>query len=531
MKRAGQPPHDAKRPRAQADEDEDEDMLDMDAMLDDGPPEPYFEEEGAAADFVTLGAAFMGRSQKWSRPPVVGLVPAQHALSMQNFEADYRIDKPIRELGPGSNESKVAVVRLYGVTAEGHSVLMHVHGFLAYFYVPTWPGFEPSQAGSFFNALNNKVRANMGRDAVTNPVLKVEVVQRQSLMHYSQGGGSFLMITMALPTLVPTARRLLEVWRACAHRPLRPFLRCLARAAWPRARVRARSCRACMRLSPLATPPLTVCSLRGGRPPAQSGFELPGHPYGFPFQTFESNFPFVLRFMVDTSLQGCAWLTAPANAYKLRPWTARDGTAHSPTSTCQIEVDVHYTALQAHAAEGEWLKIAPFSVLSLDIECAGRPGVFPEADKDPVIQIANHVTVNGSATSKLRCILTLNHCAPIADAEVRCRAPRGCGAGAATGLGQQGGAAARQHESAGELHAVAGRTSGVPAAAARPAGAFLTAAFGGSSRAGRTPRRAHHAARCARRAAQPPPPSLPARLCRCCRSNRRRTCFRPGSSS
>ena len=35
--------------------------------------------------------------------------------------------------------------------------------------------------------------------------------------------------------------------------------------------------------------------------------------------------------------------------------------------------------------------MAPMRILSFDIECAGRPGVFPDATQDPVIQIANHV--------------------------------------------------------------------------------------------------------------------------------------------
>lgn len=148
---------------------------------------------------------------------------------------------------------------------------------------------------------------------------------------------------------------------------------------------------------------------------------MSGHSYGHNFQTFESNLPFVLRFMVDIDLQGCAWVSAPPSSYRVRPWTSHDGTLLSLTSTCQLELDVHYTSLQAHAPDGEWAKIAPFSILSLDIECAGRPGVFPEAEKDPVIQIANHVTVQGQSTPKLRCILTLNHCAPIADAEVGSR--------------------------------------------------------------------------------------------------------------
>ena len=39
--------------------------------------------------------------------------------------------------------------------------------------------------------------------------------------------------------------------------------------------------------------------------------------------------------------------------------------------------------------------MAPLRVLSFDIECQGRKGHFPEAEKDPVIQIANSLSVYG----------------------------------------------------------------------------------------------------------------------------------------
>lgn len=39
--------------------------------------------------------------------------------------------------------------------------------------------------------------------------------------------------------------------------------------------------------------------------------------------------------------------------------------------------------------------MAPLRILSFDIECAGRQGIFPEAQIDPVIQIANMVTRQG----------------------------------------------------------------------------------------------------------------------------------------
>ena len=49
-----------------------------------------------------------------------------------------------------------------------------------------------------------------------------------------------------------------------------------------------------------------------------------------------------------------------------------------------------------HEPEGEWADIAPMRILSYDIECAGRKGIFPEPEHDPVIQIAVMVQCQGT---------------------------------------------------------------------------------------------------------------------------------------
>jgi len=93
----------------------------------------------------------------------------------------------------------------------------------------------------------------------------------------------------------------------------------------------------------------------------------------------------------------------------------------------------------SHAPEGEWAKVAPFRILSFDIECTNRKGIFPEPDKDPVIQIANMVIRQGDAGKLsvsiilrilflkllrllaepfIKTIFTLNSCAPIMEAQV-----------------------------------------------------------------------------------------------------------------
>ena len=48
-----------------------------------------------------------------------------------------------------------------------------------------------------------------------------------------------------------------------------------------------------------------------------------------------------------------------------------------PMTKCQIELDIVWDKITSHPAEGDWQKIAPVRILSFDIECAARKGMFP----------------------------------------------------------------------------------------------------------------------------------------------------------
>ncbi|KAJ1560045.1 DNA-directed DNA polymerase delta [Nowakowskiella sp. JEL0078] len=74
----------------------------------------------------------------------------------------------------------------------------------------------------------------------------------------------------------------------------------------------------------------------------------------------------------------------------------------------------------SHQPEDEWSKIAPLRILSFDIECAGRKGIFPEAEHDPVIQIANMVTIQGESKPFIKNVFTLKECANIAGTQTLC---------------------------------------------------------------------------------------------------------------
>jgi DNA polymerase delta subunit 1 len=126
--------------------------------------------------------------------------------------------------------------------------------------------------------------------------------------------------------------------------------------------------------------------------------------------TFD-NIQYVMRFMVDTNVSGMSWVEVPAGKYELLP-------PNLVVSTCQIEAQVHYKHLIAHSTEGEFAKMAPLRVLSFDIECAGRKGIFPEAQHDPIIQIANVVTRYGEDKPFVRNVFCLDTCSLIINTQL-----------------------------------------------------------------------------------------------------------------
>ncbi|ORY22054.1 DNA polymerase delta catalytic subunit [Rhizoclosmatium globosum] len=251
----------------------------------------------------------------------------------------------------------MSIVRMYGITEEGFSVLAHVHGFLPYFYVPAPNGFKEEHVQSFMTTLDAAIRRDSKRqEQAGRAVIDVRIVLKQSIFGY-QGPDKtvFLQIFFHYAGQVAVARRLLEM----------------------------------------------------------GSVQFPGFG-SITFPTFESSVGFPLRFMIDNNIQipGASWVELKAQKYILRQ--------NNATSHAQLEVDVDYKDIIAHEPEGDWSKIAPLRVLSFDIECAGRKGVFPDAKEDPVIQIANVVTIQGSDKPFIRNVFTLKQCAHIAGTHTLC---------------------------------------------------------------------------------------------------------------
>ncbi|VDM65525.1 unnamed protein product [Strongylus vulgaris] len=138
---------------------------------------------------------------------------------------------------------------------------------------------------------------------------------------------------------------------------------------------------------------------------------------------YEANIDAEVKFMAHSGIVGCGWVEIPIGKGKIHQ-------AKSNTSRCQLEVEVKLEDLVVHDPEGEWADVAPIRTLSLDIECMGRRGIFPDASEDPVIQIANmvkvsllaivtiHTRVEGESEPFIRNCFVLGTCAPVIGSEI-----------------------------------------------------------------------------------------------------------------
>ncbi|XP_015438316.1 PREDICTED: DNA polymerase delta catalytic subunit [Dufourea novaeangliae] len=311
---------------------------------------------GDVSHIIEEGPEQENTSAKWSRPPPPELNPQKDSLIFQQIEIDHYSGAPLVGM-PGSRIAPVQIMRMYGVTEQGNSVCCHVHGFCPYLYVSAPHNFTEQHCRPFKNALDKAILKDMrsNPENIQEAILAVERLYKQNMYGYTGNEKSlFLKITVAVPKLIAACKRLLEK-------------------------------------------------------------EVIYPEFNHTYTAFESNIDFDIRFMVDTSVVGCSWIELPPKSWKLR---GHQGHSLPQTTRCQLEVDVAWDAFIAHTPEGEWSKIAPFRILSFDIECAGRKGIFPEPNHDPVIQIANMVIRQGEPEPFLRNIFTLDTCAPIVGSQV-----------------------------------------------------------------------------------------------------------------
>lgn len=384
------------KPRSSEHEDEDDNDNELDNnndMSDENIGE--IKADASAEDIYSSNQVFKGGEASWARPPVPAtLTPGSSPLIFQQLEIDSYLGDHLPGM-PGSTIKPVPIIRMYGVTKDGNSVMCHVHGFHPYIYIPAPANFTEAHCLSFQRALNSATlnhASHLAKDGLADVILAVEICTRETVMGYHGNRKvKFLKITIALPKHVTATRKTLE-----------------------------------------------------------SGITVA--PFGYiASSVYEANIDYVLRFMIDTKLKGCSWVEIPVDKWSLRTsansssgsgsghissgnkptltattlFPSTYTTAPSRVSLCQLEVDVAWDSFIAHSPEGDWSTIAPIRILSFDIECAGRKGVFPDPNFDPVIQIASMVVIQGETKPIIRNVFTLKSCASIVGSEVISRDKEG----------------------------------------------------------------------------------------------------------
>ena len=89
--------------------------------------------------------------------------------------------------------------------------------------------------------------------------------------------------------------------------------------------------------------------------------------FRFDPQTYESKINFPLRFMVDRNVVGMSWVKVEAGKFRLNK---------KPISNCQIEAWCNVEDIIPLSIHGEYSKLAPLRILSIDIECSSDISLF-----------------------------------------------------------------------------------------------------------------------------------------------------------
>ncbi|KAK2602561.1 hypothetical protein N8I77_009079 [Diaporthe amygdali] len=269
------------------------------------------------------------KDQSWDRPPI-----PQHFDHRSSSLCFQQIDAEEGTLHGGN-----PTVKLFGVTEDGNSVMLHVKDFKHYLFVAAPVGFSDKDCIPFRAYLETQV-------AQHQPVIhSVQMLMRENIYGFQNNTQNpFLKITVTDPKFINRVRTT-----------------------------------------------ITSCNANW------KGLWKSGDGQ---ILTFD-NIQYLLRFMVDCKIFGMSWVEVPASKYQLIPERDRQ-------SNCQLEAECSYLDLIAHKPTGEWSKMAPLRILSFDIECAGRKGIFPEANHDPVIQIANVVTKYGEKKPFIRNVFCLD---------------------------------------------------------------------------------------------------------------------------
>lgn len=287
-----------------------------------------------------------GRNKTWPRPPVPDVYRgnSEADLVVQVLDMDYVME-----------DKKSIDTRLFGVSKDGNSVLIHVLNYYPYCFLELPNEFKEEHL-EYVRGNINKLLVDVAKNyGVSQEVKefcpKLEIIKGKNIYGFDDSEGkSYLKTYFIHPRLCSAINNYIE-----------------------------------------------GLSL------------LPNGPRS-DIKVFESNIDYEIRFMADLDLVGCGWVEIKKGKYNL---------TSNKMSISQIEVSVDVNDIIVHDSNDPvWSGVAPLRILSFDIECQGREGIFPEAKEDPIIQIATMVKIEGQEEPFIRNVFCLKETANIPGAEI-----------------------------------------------------------------------------------------------------------------
>lgn len=249
------------------------------------PPEEMVEASTKQTVYSDITAEMR---QRWLRP-ANRVIDNSNDVNLQWFDLDMIGGKAL-ERNPNESKSRVVgattgqvpVIRAYGVSEAGNSVAVFIHGFTPYgfFALPDNSIFQHTEENlTKIRMLINKRLEGAARGAPLAEYCRAVsyVTTHKSIMGYDTPHTKFLKVTVAMPTLIPALKRIME-----------------------------------------------------------EGIELAGvmAEESIQYHAFECNVPYVLRYMIDNDLSGAGWLTLPKKTYQVR--TDAKKQTHSQVCFCII---------------------------------------------------------------------------------------------------------------------------------------------------------------------------------------------------
>ena len=128
---------------------------------------------------------------QWKRPDNDLPDPAKDNLLFQQLDIDHYEGKKEERVLFGNmitDNTTLPIMRVYGIMQDETSVMIHVHGFMPYFYIKCGSKFRPDLLDQFKKALNDMLMSELKQsetEGVKAAVMAIIIEDKESMYGFT----------------------------------------------------------------------------------------------------------------------------------------------------------------------------------------------------------------------------------------------------------------------------------------------------------------------------------------------------------